>query len=139
MLSDYGQGTEAIVDRHARVRKRGKQELLAFTAMTCGEGRAVTEVDQAFSDTPGADAERLCIYGVRRHLRARVQTQVIDQIRMVVVRENPPDLSPVAKVLREPVMGAQPFKQRLAAVAHVWACHRLGTSSTISAAASPPG
>jgi len=97
MLSDYGQGTEAIVDRHARVRKRGKQELLAFTAMTCGEGRAVTEVDQAFSDTPGADAERLCIYGVRRHLRACVQTQVIDQIRMVVVRENPPDLSPVAK------------------------------------------
>jgi hypothetical protein len=33
----------------------------------------------------------------------------------------------------------QPFKQRLAAVAHEWACHRLGTSSTISAAASPPG
>ena len=33
----------------------------------------------------------------------------------------------------------QPFKQRLAAVAHEWACHRLGTSSTMSAAASPPG
>ncbi len=33
----------------------------------------------------------------------------------------------------------QPFKQRLAAIAHEWACHRLGTSSTISAAASPPG
>jgi hypothetical protein len=33
----------------------------------------------------------------------------------------------------------QPFKQRLAAVAHEWACHRLGTSSTISAVASPPG
>ncbi len=33
----------------------------------------------------------------------------------------------------------QPFKQRLVAVAHVWACHRLGTSSSISAAASPPG
>jgi hypothetical protein len=33
----------------------------------------------------------------------------------------------------------QPFKQGLAAVTHEWACHRLGTSSTISAAASPPG
>jgi hypothetical protein len=33
----------------------------------------------------------------------------------------------------------QPFKQRLAAVADEWACHRLGTSSSISAAASPPG
>jgi hypothetical protein len=33
----------------------------------------------------------------------------------------------------------QPIKQRLAAIAHEWACHRLGTSSTISAAASPPG
>jgi hypothetical protein len=34
----------------------------------------------------------------------------------------------------------QPFKQRLAAVAHEWACHRLGTSNskTLHSARHPP-
>ena len=31
----------------------------------------------------------------------------------------------------------QPFKQRLAAVVHEWASHRMGMSSAIPAAASP--
>ncbi len=31
----------------------------------------------------------------------------------------------------------QPFKQRLAAVVHEWASHRMGTSSVIPVAASP--
>ncbi len=77
---------------------------MAPTAVLSGEGGAVVKAYEALGDAPGADAKQFCFLGAWGHAPGCVQAVVGGQVWVVVVGEDPAELSPAAQVLSKLVV-----------------------------------
>ena len=69
------------------------------------------KVYQALGDAPGADSKQFRLLHAWGHSPGCVQPIVSRQVRVVVIGEDPPELSPVAQILSKLVVPAsgKPF------------------------------